>query len=91
MNGYSVSNGEIPPPKMIPPTAQSNHSDVSTQRNSTVFQRLDLTQNHIQKRKHSPEKSKPEEMVKKPKSASAIPLANSLGRIWRQNNVETSA
>lgn len=71
MNEYSVADDEVPPPKMI--SLSSQLQPVSTQRNSTILQRLDVTQN--QKRKHSPEKSKPnEELVKKSKPALAIPL-----------------
>lgn len=89
MNEYSVSDEEIPPPKTISLSSQSDCNNVSTQRNSTIFQRLDLTQNQnqIQKRKHSPIKPNSEESVKKPKSATTIPSTTSLlGKNYIRNN-----
>lgn len=90
MQEYSVSDEEIPPPKIISLSSQSDCNNDSTQRNSTsVFQRLDSTQNgnQIQKRKHSPIKPIAEESVKKSKIATTIPSTTSLlGKNYIRNN-----
>lgn len=90
INEYSVSDEENPPPKMISLASQSGA--VSTQKNSTILQRLDLTQNQIQtqKRKHSPEKPKPVLVIKQ-KPSSAIASTSSMGKNYNRNNLFSNA